>query len=344
MTLRHRLNLQQKINWLEQLRVLLSNGIALDKALALLARVRDYRYVSSSITRDINGGLALSEALHNLADFDDIDQAFVAYGERTDNVLEFLEQLTTLRRQQLNNKQQVAKALRYPLLVIIAATVITLVLMSTVVPAFAQIFAGAGQQLPVLSQRVFAASNWLLTHWQLPATIAVVLTIGALLALRWQRLARYCGEALYWLPVIGAIKRCHDQLLTVQFLLAGARCQLAIVESLRLFPAATFSNRQQRRLRATLANLERGEPIVAAFDQSRALSANVLQLLATGVSSGDLGFALAGARRWLELELAHSIERSVAVLQPALNLLMGAFIALVVIAIYLPLISIGQAL
>ena len=342
--LRSRLNIKQKISWLEQLRVLLHNGITLSEALAILARVRSYRYVSSCIIGDINGGLSLSEALHKLADFDDIDWALVAYGERTDNLLDFIEQLAALRQQQLSNKERVMRALRYPLLVIISATIITLVLMSTVVPAFAQIFADSGQQLPELSQKVFAISNWLLTHWQIPISALIMFTLGILLALRWNRLARYCGEILYWLPIIGGIKKCHDQLLTIQFLLAGTKCQLAITDSLRLFPATTFSSRQQRRLRATLSNLVRGEPIVSAFAQSRALSTNVLQLLATGVSSGDLEFALVGARRWLELELAHSIERSVAVLQPTLNLLMGAFIALVVIAIYLPLISIGQAL
>ena len=341
--LRSKLSLQQKISWLEQLRVLLSNGLALTPALVILARARDYRYISSSIVSDVSGGLLLSEALGRLPDFDDLDRALVAYGERTDNLLEFLGQLANLRQQQLSNRDRVTRALRYPLLVIVAATVITLALMSTVIPAFAQIFADAGQQLPWLSQKVFAASNWLLANWRTVVLALIALFLLAL-ALRWTSLARYCSEALYWLPVISNIRTCYDQLLTVQFLLAGARCQLAVVNSLQLLPEATFARRQQLRLRVTLLYLQQGEPLISAFARTRALSTDVLQLLATGVSSGDLIFALVGARRWLELELARGIERSVAVLQPTLNLLMGAFIALVVVAIYLPLLSIGQAL
>ena len=337
-------NASKKIDWLEQLHLLLSNGVALQAALTLLAQNRDYKAISEQIARLVNSGLLLSEAIQRLTAFDEVDRALLDYGERTDNLLLFLQQLIQLKQQQLSTRTRVLTALRYPLIVISSAILITIVLMLTVIPAFARIFADAGQQLPALSQMVFLSANWLLANWRLLLAIVFALLLLPLLARYHSKSRTWLGRLTSRLPVLGGIKSCYDQLLTLQFLRAAAQCDLPVATALQLLPAAALSQRQSAKLQRAQTNLQAGLGLYQALQQSRALPSAALQMIQTGIDSGELAPALLSSQRWLELELKRRIERSIAVLQPSLSLLMGAFIALVVIAIYLPLISIGQAL
>ena len=333
----------QKLGWLEQLQLLLAGGVSLRAALELLGAIRAYARVSRKLLAGVDAGLLLSQAMARVGSFDAVDRAFISYGERTDQLQLFLQQLTDVRRQQLGTQVQIKRALRYPALVLVSALAIVALLTLTVLPAFARIFADSGQQLPPLSLAVFASAEWLLAHWRELLIGCAAPPLALRLASYHPRLRRWLTAMLYWLPVVAGVKRHYDQLFSIQFLHAAALCGLSTSRALDLLPADALGGRQRRRLRRLQKSLLAGEELHSSFQRHRVLPMPALRLIAIGARQGDLLAAFAGGRRWLEIELQLRLERIVAVLQPSLSLALAAFVALLVAAIYLPLISVGQA-
>ena len=338
-----KLSASQKLGWLEQLQLLLAGGVSLRVALELLGAIRAYARVSRKLLVGVDAGLLLSEAMARVGAFDAVDRAFIAYGERTDQLQLFLQQLTAVRRQQLATQLQIKRALRYPALVLSSALAIVALLTLTVLPAFARIFADSGQQLPTLSLAVFASAEWLLAHWRELLVGCAAPALALMLASYHPRLRRWLAAALYWLPVVSGVKQHYDQLFSAQFLHAAALCGLSTSRALELMPADALGRRQQRRLERLQQSLLAGQELHSSFQRHRVLPPPALRLIAIGARQGDLLAAFAGGRRWLELELQLRLERIVAVLQPSLSLALAAFVALLVAAIYLPLVSVGQA-
>src|SRR5262249_23822806 len=131
----------------------------------------------------------------------------VRVGERTGALPEILDDLASYLERSDAIQNKVRAALAYPILLFCFTIVAACFLLFKVVPTFADVYAGFGQQLPALTRAVVGASNGVRSHAILTAIVALALFLAVVLGLRTRR-GRYAADALLLrLPVFGTLIR-----------------------------------------------------------------------------------------------------------------------------------------
>ena len=169
--------------WLAQLAMLLSSGIALHPALGLLQLqqpVPQQRWWQP-VLNGIEQGQSLSYSLSQKMVFSEADIALLGMAEQTGRLNEQLSRLVHAQQRRQSLKHEVQRAIRYPLVVLAGALMVSAYLLTQVVPSFAELYASFDAELPWLTQRVMNLSTWVANYGlYLLATLTLISgTIGA---------------------------------------------------------------------------------------------------------------------------------------------------------------------
>lgn len=336
----------------EQLLAITQNGLPLAPALQNLAadlhRPR-LRRALEAVHRDLERGKSLEDAvLAHQEYFPSVYASIVRAGERSGNLPGVLAILTdhSARMVEIRNRIQIAAA--YPLLVLILSAFVMLYLTLTVIPQFADIYREFGRSLPAPTQFWIALAGVIEQHEA--AAVATVVVASLLLGLtalgvvRW----RSSGLVLDWLksrlPVsgrayyAGSVARFSR---TLALLLAS---RVPILESLDLAAVASGNALLRRAVREASPLVAQGLRLADALESTRFFGHSFCWLLATGEERGEAEVSL--------LSLADSYDRHVAgvdrivtsLLAPLLIVAVGSIIGFMVISLYLPIFSLGDAI
>ncbi|REH38789.1 protein transport protein HofC/type IV pilus assembly protein PilC [Paraperlucidibaca baekdonensis] len=333
--------------WLAQLAILLRSGIALHPALGLLqfqqpsAQQRWWQPVLDGIEH----GQSLSHSLAQQQVFNASDTALLGMAEQTGRLNEQLSRLVTAqaRRQQLY--QQVQRAIRYPLVVLSGALLVSAYLLTQVVPSFAELYASFDAQLPWLTQRVMALSDWVGQYG-----LFLFAAIGiASVSVIW--LWRHCAgvrtalaSVLWHLPLAGPLARAqalgqwHRGL--CETLAAGLSFVAALDCTASLIGQSPLA-RAQAPLRDAVCH---GQRLSEALKQQPHYPALSWQMIAIGEESGMLATMLETLAEQFEAELARRCEQSVKLVEPLLMAFLGVIVGTLVLSLYLPLFQLGQVI
>jgi type IV pilus assembly protein PilC len=247
------------------------------------------------------------------------------------------------KRQRL--RIRVRSALMYPLTILLMALMVTALMLLTVIPAFAQAFATAGQALPRATRWVIALSDNLRTQ-------GPVLLVGMCLLL----LAVQCGWRRYpgWrlatdrlvlrLPCVGVL---WQQLALVRWSRTLSMLLAAGVPLLNALQSAgqVAGNRVYLAASCQVATLiQQGCGLTAAMRQCACFPALLLQLAAVGEASGAMDQMFERAARYYEEQVDDSLQLLSSVLGPLAMALLGGLCAALIWVLYLPIFQLGQVL
>lgn len=330
-----------------QLANLLCAGLALVQALELLARTSPRSglpRVASGLARRITAGQQFAAALAAYpAQFDRLYCELAAIGEATGSLGNALVRLAEQRERAAAQRSKLRAALAYPCGVIVLAVIVTAALLAFVVPTFEQVFDHFGAALPGPTRAVMALSNFL-TDWG-PLSLAVS-AAAALVASRLVRgrasarmaFDRFLLAAPALAPLARAIaaarwSRALGTLLAAGIPLADALGVLANVAGNAVFNAANADI--QGRLR-------RGERLAHAMRAVGCFPAGLVEPLAVAEESGALDAMLLDWSALAEREVDERLAFASACAEPLLVMLLGLVIGSLIVALYLPVIELGN--
>ncbi|MDX1381943.1 MAG: type II secretion system F family protein, partial [Xanthomonadales bacterium] len=261
--------------------------------------------------------------------------------ERAGALDQVLERLADVAERRQDLARGIGLALLYPVLVVVVALGVVTALMTWVVPRVVQVFASAGEQLPLLTRVMMALSGFLQRNagWLALLLIAVL----ALLAWGWRREAvreRVQGWMLA-VPVLGAALRASATARACRSLSLQLASGVPLVDALGIASAAPGLVRFEQALRAAASEVREGASLTAALERSGVFPPMAQRLVASGEKSGRLAELLEHAAAAQEREAAARAQAFGAVLQPVLILLVGAFVLLVVLAVMLPILDLN---
>jgi type II secretory pathway component PulF len=333
--------------WLAQLAILLGSGIALHPALGLLqlqqpsAQQRWWQPVLNGIEQ----GQSLSHSLAQQQVFAEADTALLAMAEHTGRLNEQLSRLVHAQQRRQNLRHDVQRAIRYPLVVLTGALLVSAYLLTQVVPSFAELYASFDAELPWLTQRVLALSNWVGNYGLY--LLAVVTAMCMALAWLWRRYAalRAALYRLLWhLPFTGPLTRAHalgqwhrglcETLGAGLSFVAALDCTASLIGQSPLASAQTP-------LRDAVCH---GQRLSEALKQQPYYPALSWQMVAIGEESGMLATMLETLAGQFEAELARRCEQSVKLVEPLLMAFLGVIVGTLVLSLYLPLFKLGQVI
>lgn len=339
---RKKLNARQLTVFTRQLSTLVQVS-PLEEALRTIARQTEkdqVRDVLMSVHGSVLEGRRLSEAMaREPASFPPLYRGMVAAGEGSGTLPAILERLAGLLERQGQVRSKVLSAIAYPAVLAIVAAFVVFALMVFVVPRVVEQFEDIGQQLPFLTRAVIGTSHLLAAWWWAILIGLVALGFLAGRALRDEGVRLRFDRGLLRVPVLGRLIRDLHAARMARTLSTMVASRLPLLEGLKL-TTETVHNRALRAATAQIAEAVRtGGSLSGALKRAGTFPPLLVYLAASGEASGRLDLMLERAADYLEREFDSFTTTALALLEPAIIVLMGALVAVIVLSILLPILQ-----
>jgi general secretion pathway protein F len=329
-----------------QLSTLVQAGLPLEEALEAVAKQSARRRVAgllSAVRSRVMEGHALAAALAQFPKaFPEVFRATVAAGERSGHLGHVLEQLAAYTQARQASRQKIQMALVYPLILMLASLVIVGFLLGYVVPDVVEIFVDSGQPLPWLTRALISASDGLRSHGLLLLAALAMVAGGCrwslrqpLWRLRWHR----------WVlnvPIVGEVLRAMEAARFASTLAILGKSAVPLVDALEIAAAVIGNLTIRARMADVARSVREGGTLTRGLELSGDIPPMMLHMIASGERAGELDRMLSRAAEQQESSLAARIALVVSLFEPAMLVLMGGVVLLIVLAILLPILSLNQ--
>nr|WP_258007704.1 type II secretion system F family protein [Burkholderia thailandensis] len=267
----------------------------------------------------------------------------VAVGETAGALAAVLARLADDRERAAAQYARVRGALAYPVAVLLVALAITAALLIWVVPTFEQIFAGFGAALPAPTRFVLALSAGV-TRWSAPVAAAMLLAgVAARRAVRRSAIARVAlAQALLRAPFAGPLVQA----------LAAARWSRALgtllaagtplTDAFTALSNATGNPRFDLATARIAARLQHGERLARAMRAEDCFADDLVQPIAVAEESGTLDAMLIDVATLYDRRVDEQIGALANLCEPVVIVVLGALIGALVVAMYLPIVQLGN--
>jgi general secretion pathway protein F len=321
----------------------LSQVSPIEESLRTISRQSDRPEVRGIVTRVADAvveGRRLADALaREPRSFPPLYRAMVAAGESSGSLPDILERQSVLLEREAAMRSKLLSALAYPAVLTLVALGVVAALMIAVVPRVVEQFDNVGQQLPLLTRIIIALSGFLASWWW-----ALLLLLGGGLALLSVALQRpgprlAIDRFLLRLPFVGRLVRDLHAASMARTLSTMIGSRLPLIEGLRL-TGETVHNRALRAATEGLVEaIRRGGSLSGALGRAGVFPPLLVYLAASGESAGRLELMLAQAADYLEREFDAFTATALALLEPMIIVVLGVIVALIVLAILLPILQ-----
>lgn len=293
----------------------------------------------------VAAGAALSEAMGDHPDvFDDLTLRLVEVGEKSGTLDDVLDKLAGFKERSASFRGRLTNAIIYPAIVLTMAVLVTILLMTFVVPNILKPLVESGRPLPFVTEVVKSLSDTVLGWWWLIglAVFGVVSLVVALLRSdkgqqKWHR----------WqlkLPGVGTVVRKQETVriaTVVHTLIDSGVAFLSAIE----IAQRTVKNRV---FKAALAKIEEsvstGQDIAEAMRETNAFPPTVVQVFALGQASGRLGPMLERLANDYDKQVQQAAQRLTVLLEPVMILILAILIGFIAFATILPVLEAGHVL
>ena len=303
----------------------------------------EWQPVLSRIRTEVEQGALLAQALgHFPTIFHDFYRRMVEAGESTGRLDESLSQLAGYLDKQAQLRAKIISALSYPAMLVTVALTVFVFLLIWVVPLFSGLFQEFGESLPWLTQMVLDISVGLRTHSLVFVGLLGGLIVGSRFLLSTVKSRQFMDGLLLRLPLIGSMFRKSAIVRFARTLGFLVRRGVPLLLGLSVAAAVTGNSVIEQRILTVVSEVQDGKPLSETLRASGAFPLMVTQMIKVGESTGSLDAMLEKIADLFEQEVDRVIATFTSVLEPCVIVIVGGGIALVVIAMYLPIFSIGS--
>lgn len=339
---RDKLSQRERTVFTRQLATLVSVS-PLEEALRTIARQTESARAAAVVTRVHAGvveGVRLASALSREGkSFSPLYRAMVAGGEASGALPEILERMAALEERQAELRGKLTGTLAYPVILAIVALGVVAALMILVVPKVVSQFDDVGQQLPLITRIVITLSDFMATWWWAIGIGIALAVLGFARALREPGFRLRFDAWLLRLPFVGRMLRDLHAARMARTLATMVASRLPILEGLAL-TVPTIHNRALRSATESIvAEVRGGGSLSAALRRVGVFPPLLVYMVASGESAGQLDQMLERAAATLEREFDSVATAAMALVEPGIIVLMGGVVAVIVLAILLPILE-----
>jgi type IV pilus assembly protein PilC len=325
----------------QELATLLKAGMPLVQSLDILrTRLSNavFKAVLDDVHEKVRSGTALSEAFQAHGDlFPSVYTASLMAGERAGNLDAVLRRFVSYAKVVDTVRKRTISALVYPAILITLAIVLVGIIAIKVVPTFAEFYASFDAQLPLSTRMIIALSNFVRSNMLLLLVGAVGAGVAFYTWIHQPGQGARFDRALLKVPVIGnsVHKFATSQLArTLATLLGGG---IPLVNAVEIAARSTGNRHMGREMTLVAQRVREGEGFAAALMERKLVPDVAIKMIEVGESTGALQEMLNSLADFYDEEIETEVARFVTVIEPALLIIMGVIIAVIVLALYLPL-------
>ncbi|MBL8520573.1 MAG: type II secretion system F family protein [Betaproteobacteria bacterium] len=331
-----------------QLATMMKAGVPLLQAFDIVAK----GHANPSVTRllldiktDVETGSSLGQAFRKYPlYFDNLYCNLVSAGEQAGILEALLDRLATYQEKILAIKGKIKKALFYPISILVVAFVVTAVIMIFVIPQFKEMFKGFGADLPGPTLFVMTLSEYFVRYWYI-----IFGSIGGgvwFFFNTWKRSEKmqdFMDRLMLRMPVFGDLVRKATIARWTRTLSTMFAAGVPLVEALDSVAGAAGNRVYFTATKKIQQEVSTGSSLTVSMQNSNVFPSMVIQMVAIGEESGALDGMLGKVADFFEREVDDAVDALSSLMEPMIMAILGVVIGGLVIAMYLPIFKMGQA-
>jgi type IV pilus assembly protein PilC len=330
----------------QQFLTLVKAGVPILGALDMLAKGQKnpaFAGQLENVAERVRTGESISAAFEAQGGFPLIYTVTLLAGERSGNLEEVLERYLSFQRISLTFQKKVKASLVYPALLITLVFGLFIFLITFVVPQFATLYEQVGTKLPAITLGLLAFGKFA-QHYFL--YILPALALAGFGIYKWSKTERGADTIdgiRINMPVFGTIWLKYQVALfarTLSTLLTGG---LSLVPSLETAARSISSSRISKSVMTSVTSVREGNGLFTSLNRTKIFPPLATEMIEVGESTGALPQMLNSVAEFFEEDVQTALTASLALIEPAILIVMGIVVVVILIALYLPIFSLGNA-
>jgi type IV pilus assembly protein PilC len=329
----------------QQFLTLIKAGLPILNSLELLIKRQKDAYLQSLLenVRDrVKSGELLSTAFAAQGAFPKIYPTTLMAGEKSGNMEEVLSRYIAFQRLALTFKKKLAVSLVYPALLVIVVFVMLVFLITYVVPEFAKLFENLNAKLPAITVLMLAVGTYAQKYAPVFAIAAVVLLV---LVWRWkntERGAEHIDRAILSLPLLGQIWLKYQVANFARMLSTLLSGGLPLVQALETAGDSMSSRRILIGVSEAASRVREGRTLAGSLEEQKMFPDLSVEMIEVGESTGALPAMLNSVAEFYEEDVQTALGAAMALIEPAILIVMAVFVGGVLISLYMPIFTLGS--
>ncbi|MCC6589478.1 MAG: type II secretion system F family protein [Bryobacterales bacterium] len=340
-----KLNLEKFLIFNQQFLTLVKAGLPILKCLELLGdRLTEPKLAKhvQAVRIEVKNGTLLSEAFARQKVFPAIYITSIMAGEKSGSLNEVLERYIAYQKLALSVRKKIMLSLMYPAVLTVLVLALVLFMVTYVVPNFASLYTSLNADLPVITQWLLVIGTTARDYIVFGILGIFAFIIGFRLWSRTETGAAQIEAIQRRLPIFGDIwiKYQVAQLARVlSTLLLGG---IPLVQALETAGNSLGARVLKKALEKARKGVREGQPLSSSLAATGIFPALSIDMIEVGESTGALPAMLGSVAEFFEEDVNTRMTASMALVEPAIMLFMGSFVAFVLVALYLPIFSLAE--
>ena len=339
----------EKIMFTRNLRVIVSAGISLPKALTTLSmqtKNNKFKNILLAIAEEVTKGKNFSEAISGYpAVFPEIFVSMVKAGEESGTLEQSLDVLGLQMEKQYELKSKIKGAMIYPLVIMSAMAVIGILQLVLVVPQLAKTFKELGVDLPITTRIVIAFGTFVANFWYLIPVLVVILFFGLRFFAK-TAFGKKTQDTLFLkIPFISSIIKKTNAAYTVRTLGALISSGVPIVRSLEITAETLGNTYYKNAISGAAEEIKKGSKLSQFLSNYQDIYPPlVVQMLSVGEETGQTSDILTKLADFYEEEVSRATKDLSVIIEPLLMIIVGTLVGFFVVSMMQPMYGMLQSI
>ncbi|MEA5095464.1 MAG: type II secretion system F family protein [Sedimentibacter saalensis] len=324
-----------------QMNSMLKSGISIEKCIEILSiqtEERNFSTVLKNMHKCLLTGSTFSEAVESSNEvFTAMFLSMVQAGELSGNLELVMERLAVQYGKEYKTESKVKSAMTYPVVLAVVATVVVVFLLIYVMPTFVDLYESSGVTLPYVTRILLMLSSWLKNYWQY---IALVLLISVLIISRVMKNIniRYKIDSLKLrIPLYRTLKVKLDASRFARTLSTLVKSGVPLLSGLEAVSAIVGNECIKSLILCAREDVRKGSSLSYSIESNGVFPPMVYNMVKIGEESGELEDILNKTADFYDEEVENTIQKLVALIEPAMIVLMAVIIGFIMLAMVTPM-------
>jgi type IV pilus assembly protein PilC len=343
---RRKIKLEPFLIFNQQFLTLIRAGLPILGSLQMLGKIQKQAAFTSQlddVANRVKRGEALSAAFEAQSGFPVMYTTTLLAGERSGNLTEVLDRYVSFQKVALALRKKLIGSLIYPSVLLTLVCCLLTFMFTVVVPQFAKLYDQLGSKLPALTIALLSFGRWMQSNilW-----LALTLLVIAVVFYRFSITERgrdFVDSVRVRMPVFGKIWLKYQVGLfarTLSTLLTGG---LPLVPSLETASRSISSRSVSKAVESSIVTVREGKSLAESLAKTGVFPDLASEMITVGEQTGALPQMLNSVAEFFEEDVAAALAAALALIEPAILIIMGVVVVFILISLYLPIFSLGQA-
>ena len=337
---------QQIAIFSRQFSTMITAGLPVLQALTILCDQQEdkiFKNVLVKIRDDIGGGSNLSDAMTKFPSvFNTLYCNMIKAGELSGSLDQILDRLSTYLEKAEALQSKIKGAMTYPMTILVIATIIVIILMVKVVPSFKAVFQSFGGELPPMTQFLLNASAFEQKFAGLEVGAMILLGYAFNVIRRTDNGGMFIDKYMLKVPVFGMLIKKQTVARFARTLGTLLKSGVGILDALDTVARSSGNRIVEKALLDTRAAVREGQSLTEPMRATGLFPTMVIQMVAGGEETGKLDEMLLRMSDFYDAEVDTAVDSIMSMIEPLIMAFLGVVIGFLVIAMFLPMFSMGE--